>query len=80
MPEIYKALERELMSSKCIDITRIAFLTGAVHALRMFNELEVPEIELPFMIIKNKIGEEELKCLLKLFSVQENTTQSMLSA
>jgi hypothetical protein len=80
MSEIYEALERELMNSKCIDITRVAFLTGAVHALRMFNGLEVPEIELPFMIIKSKIGEEELGCLLKLFSVQENITQSMLSA
>jgi hypothetical protein len=75
MSKIYETLMSELMSTKCLDITKIAFLTGAIHSLRMFNGLEVPEIELPFMIIKNKIGEEELQCLLKLFSVQESTIQ-----
>lgn len=50
------------------------FLLGAVHALRAFNNFEVPEIELAFKQAENFINKEELKCMLKLFSVQESIT------
>jgi hypothetical protein len=61
--EIYNQLMAEC-SKDDPDIPKITFLTGMVHALRLFDDFSVPEIELPFQFVEKGMGRSELSCLL----------------
>jgi proteasome assembly chaperone (PAC2) family protein len=59
--EIYKQLEVEMYKEKeDIDYGKLMFLTGAVQALRLISDYEVPEIELAFILLKEHFGGKTL--------------------
>lgn len=62
MNKIYQKLEKEMIK-RHPEIDKLIFLTGAVQALRVVNNFEVPEIELAFLKIRRVYGKGVEKCL-----------------
>ena len=61
--EIYKKLTAEGHSAE-VDHTELAYLLGAVDALRIFNGFRLPEVE-HFHVILGHGGGDLIECLQK---------------
>lgn len=64
--EVYAKLRKLMddhMKGRPIDLLELAFVTGAVHSLRMVHRFVVPEIEYAFLVLNRSCNRRYEECL-----------------